>query len=116
MAVVRHLEFFIFEIQFFNYRSCKETHRTKFREDGAILDFQKFEILTVSPLQMANMRHHTKFHKNRLDGCGDGDLTVLKWRTSAVLDLFSEYLDHPVPTMTTWRSLSVCKIWFESIQ
>jgi len=30
---------------------------------AAILDFQKFEILTVDPLYEANMRHCTKFIK-----------------------------------------------------
>jgi len=32
---------------------------------AAILDFQKFEILTVDPLYEANMRHCTNFHQNR---------------------------------------------------
>jgi len=32
---------------------------------AAILDFQKFEILTVDPLYEANMRHCNKFHQNR---------------------------------------------------
>jgi len=42
----------------------------------AILDFQKFKILTVDPLQWANMRHHAKFHQNWSNGCRYGDLTV----------------------------------------
>ena len=37
----------------------------------AILDFQKFKILTVDPLPGANMRHHAKFHQNRSNGCRD---------------------------------------------
>ena len=62
--------------------------RTKFRKDrsnrcgdiamifmifkmaaAAILDFQKFEVLTVDPLQVANMRHLAKFNQNRSNGC-----------------------------------------------
>jgi len=33
-------------------------------QDGAaaILDFQKFKILTVDPVPGANMRHRAKFH------------------------------------------------------
>ena len=36
---------------------------------AAILDFQKFEILTVGPLKGANMRQRAKFHQNRSNGC-----------------------------------------------
>jgi len=64
-------------------------YRTKFRKDqsnrcrdiaifvifktaaAVILDFKKFEILTVGPLQGANERHRAKFHQNRLKGCRD---------------------------------------------
>jgi len=60
--------------------------RTKFRKDrsnrcgdiaifvifkmvaAAILNFQKFKILTVDPLQGANVRHRAKFHQNRSNG------------------------------------------------
>jgi len=38
---------------------------------AAILDFQKFEILTVDPLQEDNMRHRTKSYQNRSNGCRD---------------------------------------------
>jgi len=38
---------------------------------AAILVFEKFEILTVCPLQGANLRHRAKFHQNRSNGCGD---------------------------------------------
>jgi len=34
----------------------------------AILDFQKFKILTVEPVQGANMRHHVKFHQDWSNG------------------------------------------------
>jgi len=36
---------------------------------AAILNYQKFEILTAFPLKGANTRHHTKFHQNRSNGC-----------------------------------------------
>jgi len=38
---------------------------------AAILDFQKFEILMVGALKVANMRHRAKFHQNRSNGCRD---------------------------------------------
>jgi len=38
---------------------------------AAILDFQKFEILTVDPLYEANMRHCTKSYQNWSNGCRD---------------------------------------------
>jgi len=38
---------------------------------AAMLNFQKFEILTTFPMYGANMRHHAKFHKNRSNGCID---------------------------------------------
>jgi len=61
-------------------------HRTKFRKGrsnrcpyivifvickmaaAAMLDFQKFKILTVGPLYV---RHLAKFHQNRSNGCRD---------------------------------------------
>jgi len=36
---------------------------------AAILDIQKFEILTVDPLYRANLRHHAKFHLTRSHRC-----------------------------------------------
>ena len=63
--------------------------RTKFRKDrsnrcgdiafsvifqggaAAILDFQKFKILTVHPLHGANICHRATFHQNRSNGCRD---------------------------------------------
>jgi len=36
---------------------------------AAILYFQKFEILMVSPLYRVNRRHRAKFHQNRSNGC-----------------------------------------------
>ena len=39
-----------------------------FQDAAAILDFQKFEILTIDPLQEANMLHCTKSYQNRFVG------------------------------------------------
>ena len=37
-----------------------------------------------------------------------------RWRPSAILDLLYACLDHPRSVF--WWSLSLCKIWFESVQ
>jgi len=55
---------------------------------AAILNFQKFEILTACPLYMANTRHYAKFHQTWSNGCRDMAIKrYLKWRPSAILDL-----------------------------
>ena len=91
MAAVRHLGFVKFEI--FNGGAVKRPilhQRTKFHKKNqsnrygdiaifvifkmaaaAILNFQKFKILTVDTLYGANVRHHAKFHQNRSNGCRD---------------------------------------------
>ena len=38
---------------------------------SAILDFQKFEILTFCLTYRANVRHLAKFHQNWSNGSGD---------------------------------------------
>jgi len=38
---------------------------------AAILNFQKFEILTACPLYMADTRYHAKFHQTWSNGCRD---------------------------------------------
>jgi len=38
---------------------------------AAILVFEKFDILTVSPPYWANLRHRAKFHQNLSNGCID---------------------------------------------
>jgi len=58
---------------------------------AAVLDFQKFKILTVDPVPRANMRHHAKFYQDR----SNGDLKFFsKWPPSAILDLLGAYWDH----------------------
>ena len=90
MAAVRHLGFGnskFLTVGAVN-RSILHQH-TKFRKDrssrygdiaifvifkmaaAAILNFQKFKILTVDPLYGANVRHSTKSYQNRSNGCRD---------------------------------------------
>jgi len=38
---------------------------------AAILNYEKFEILTALPMLGANVRHHAKFHQNQSNGCRD---------------------------------------------
>ena len=81
----------------------------------AILDFQKFEILTADTIRRAKMRHHAKFCADRSRRCRD--MVVFdfsRWRPFAILDLLYACLDHPRSVF--WWSLSLCKIWFESVQ
>ena len=47
--------------------------------------------------------------------CGDmAFFDFSRWRPSAILDLLYACLDHPQSVF--WWSLSLCKIWFESVQ
>jgi len=88
MAAVRHLGFLKFN--FFNSRSGALErailhHQTKFCKfcgdiaismifkmaAAAILDLQKFEVLTVNPLSGTNMRERVKFHQTWSNGCRD---------------------------------------------
>ena len=82
---------------------------------SAIVDFQKWEILTARTLRGAKMRHHAKFCADRSRRCGDmAVFDFSRWRPSAILDLLYACLDHPRSVF--WWSLSLCKIWFESVQ
>jgi len=64
---------------------------------AAIVDFQKFQILTIDSLLGADMRHLAKFHRNRWNGRRDMAIYRFfsKWRPSAILDLLGAYWDHP---------------------
>jgi len=44
---------------------------------AVILDFQKFEILTVGLLEGAKMRHRATFCQNWSNGCGDIKTVVI---------------------------------------
>jgi len=43
---------------------------------SAILDFQKFKILTVCPIRRPNFRHRAKFHADRSIGCRDARFSI----------------------------------------
>ena len=77
--------------------------------------FKRWVILTAHTLRGAKMRHHTKFCADLSRRCEDmAVFDFSRWRTSAILDLLYACLDHPRSVF--WWSLSLCKIWFESVQ
>ena len=78
---------------------------------AAILDFQKCEILTVGRRYVDIMHHSAKFHQNRLNGCGHS--TAFQMAAVRHLGFVGRVLGPP--TMNTWWSLSLCKIWLESM-
>jgi len=71
IAAVRHLGFF--EIQFFNGQSSRAYRDICDFQDGGRrhLRFSKIRNLTVIPLYVASMRHHSKFRQNASNGCRD---------------------------------------------
>ena len=82
---------------------------------SVILDFEKLEILTARALRRAKMHHLAKFCANRSRHCGDMEVfDFSRWRPSAILDLLYACLNHPRSVF--WWSLSLCKIWFESVE
>jgi len=54
------------------------------------------------------MRHPAKFCANRSINCGD--MAIFRFFKMAAVRLFGP------PTKSTWWSLSLCKMWFESVQ
>ena len=77
--------------------------------------FKSWEILTARIFRGAKMHHRAKFCADRSKRSGDMAVFVFsRWRPSAILDLLYAGLDHPRSVL--WWSLSLCKIWFESVQ
>jgi len=125
MAAVRHLGFL--KIGSFSARilqRSKMRHRAKFRADRsnrcgdmAVYIFSKsskFKLIVLA-LRRAKMHHHAKFCPNQSKRCGDmAVFDFSRWRPSAILDLLYACLDHPRSVF--WWSVSLCKIWFESVQ
>ena len=77
--------------------------------------FLKLEILTAGPVWRANMRHQAKFSADRLNVCGDmANFRFFKMvavrHLGFVLRVFGQ------PTKSICWSLSLCKIWLESVQ
>jgi len=54
---------------------------------AAILNFQKFKILTVDPLPGTNVRHLAKFHQNRSNGRRDMAILQFFFKIAAVRHL-----------------------------
>jgi len=81
---------------------------------AAILNFQKFKILTVDPVSGANVRHRAKFHQDRSNGRRFGFNSFCKLATVRHLGFVGRLLGPP--TMTTWWSLSLRQIWLKSMQ
>jgi len=82
---------------------------------SAILDFQKLEILIARTLRGPKMHHRAKFCADQSNRCGD--MAIIRFfKMAAVrhLGLLYACLDHPRSVF--WWSLSVRKIWFESVQ
>jgi len=134
MAAVRHLGFSrVGNLTTHTLPRVKMRHHAKFCADrsnrcrdmavynfsrwrpSAILDFQKLEILTAHTRWRSKMRHRAKYCADRSNCCGDMTVFDLsRWRPSAIFDLLYACLDHPRSVF--WWSLSVCKIWFESVR
>ena len=77
--------------------------------------FKKFKILTAHALRRAKVRYDTQFCADRSNRCGDMAV-FLFFKMAAVRHLgFIMRLFGP-PMKCFWWSLSLCKIWFESVQ
>jgi len=72
LQLLRHYDLTVFS---FKWRPC------------AILDFNKLEILTASPVRRANMRHQAKFSADRSNRCRVmAVFQLFKIAASAILD------------------------------
>jgi len=78
------------------------------------LEFLKFKT-TVGRLRRAELHRHAKFGRNRSNR--GRDMAILDFsKMAAVRHLgFVMYVFEP-PTKGIWWSLSLCKIWLESMQ
>jgi len=52
----------------------------------AILNVQHFKLLVAAWIGRASVRHHTKFHQNWLNGCGD--FRFSRWQPSAIFGAY----------------------------
>jgi len=82
---------------------------------ATILDFLNFEILMVSTAKRVSVHHRTKFRGDRSNHCWDMAIFRL-FKVVAVCHLgFLVHVFGP-PTKGIWWSLTMCKIWLESMQ
>jgi len=82
---------------------------------AAIVDFQNFKFLTVGRLNRIELVRHAKLGRNRLNR--GRDMAFFRFfKMAAVHRLgFVVWVMGP-PTNGVWWSLSLCKIWLESMQ
>ena len=97
-------------------KALRRYGRFRFFKMAAVrhLGFQKLEILTARIPWRAKMRHHARFCADRSNRCGD--MAVYNFQDGGRPPSWICYtrLDHPRSVL--WWSLSLCKIWFESVQ
>jgi len=80
-----------------------------------MLDFKRFEISAVNPVRRANVSQQVKFRADWSKCCGDmADFQFFKM--AAVRHLGFVLRVFRPPTKSICWSLSLCKIWLESVQ
>jgi len=83
--------------------------------DAAIVDFKILEVLTVGTLKMAKLHPRAKFCQNQ-SSCGR-DMAIFRFSNMAAVHHLGFVMRVFGPPMKgVWLSLSLCKIWLESIQ
>ena len=82
---------------------------------AAILEFQNFKLLTVSRLKSVELRRRAKFGQNQSNH--GGDMAIFEFsKMAAVRHLGFCYACFRTTHEEHLVSLSLCKIWLESIQ
>ena len=130
----RHLVFLFF---YFNGRTLKmaelrcrakfDPNRSKRGQDmaifrfskmaaAAILDFSNFKSLSVGPLKMAELHRRAKFGRNQSFHGRDMAIFLDFSMMAVVRHLRFVMCVFGPPTKGIWWSLSLCKIWLESMQ
>ena len=86
---------------------------------AAILLFEKFEILTICPLMVANLRHCAKFYQNRSNCCGDMDGNHAKFRKDrsihcsdiAIFEIFQDGCRRYLVFFEKLQILTICPLY-----
>ena len=82
---------------------------------AAILDFQNFKFLTAVTVQVVEMHQRAKFRENRLNR--GRNMAIFRFsKMAAVRHLGFVMRVWGPPTKGIWWSLSLRKIWLESMQ
>ena len=82
---------------------------------AAILDFQNLILLTVGRLSRGELPRRYKFGRNR-SNCGRDMVIFRFFKMALVCCLGFVMCVFGPPTKGIWWSLSLCKIWMESMQ